>query len=112
MAATAAAGSASVLTAHLDLPVVAKTTVQADLLHALQVVAELGVQGVGHGLAPLALLAVLLGVEEPVGDVELTGVGDDGLDGLNLILGQLTSALGEVDVSLLADQVGETTADT
>jgi hypothetical protein len=29
----------------------------------------------------------------PVGDVELTGVGNDGLDGLDLVLGQLTSAL-------------------
>lgn len=59
----------------------------------LEVVAELGIQTVGHALAPLAGLAVLLRVEEPVGDVELTGVGDDGLDGLDLILSQLTGAL-------------------
>jgi hypothetical protein len=33
----------------------------------LEIVAELGVQTVGHALAPLTLLAILLGVEEPGG---------------------------------------------
>ena len=58
------------------------------------------------------LLAVLLTVEEPVGDVELAGVGNDGLDGLDLVLGQFAGALAEVNIGLLADQVGETTANT
>jgi len=56
-----------------------------------------------------ALLAILLSVEEPVGDVELAGVLNHGLDGFNLLLGQLTGSLGQVDVGLLADHGGEAT---
>jgi len=48
----------------------------------LKIVAQLSVQVVGHDLAPLSVLSVLLAVEEPVGDVELTGRSDDGLEGL------------------------------
>jgi len=71
-----------------------------DLLHALEVVAQLGVESVGHHLAVLAVLVVLLVVEEPGRDVELQGLSDDQLDGLQLLLSQLTGALVQVDLSL------------
>ena len=43
-------------------------------------------------MTPFALLSVLLLVEEPVGDVERTRVGNDGLDRFNFFFGQFTSA--------------------
>jgi len=112
MLADTTTGGLCVLTTDLDLPVVTETTVKTDLLHALNIITELGIKTVGHTLSPFALFAVLLTVEEPVGDVELTRVGDDGLDGLNLVFVQLTGTLVQVDVSLLADKVGETSANT
>jgi len=43
-----------VLTADTDTPVVAETTVSADLLQAFQILTELVVQEVGHDLSSLA----------------------------------------------------------
>jgi len=44
-------------------------------------------------LTELAILGVLLSVQEPVRNVELARVGHDGLDLLDLLLAQLTSAV-------------------
>jgi hypothetical protein len=63
-----------------------------DFLHALQVVTQVGVDLVGRQLHVLARAHVLLSVQEPSGDVECLRVGNDGLDVLNLILGQFTGA--------------------
>lgn len=87
----ATAGSASVLTADLQAPSVTETTVQADLLHTTEVVTELVVELVSNGVNVLASLVVLATVQEPQGDTELQGGLDDGSDGLNLVLGELTS---------------------
>jgi len=48
----------------------------------------------------------------PVRDLELTRAGDDGLDFLNLLIRELTRALVKVDVGLLEDHVGKTTANS
>lgn len=48
--AATAAGGLGALAAHAEAPVVAKTAVVADLLEALKVLAELGVEIVGHHL--------------------------------------------------------------
>lgn len=53
------AGGAGVLTTDADVPEVAETAVELDLLHALEVVAHLGVDVVRVALEPLAGLAVL-----------------------------------------------------
>lgn len=42
----------------------------------------------------------------------LSGVLEDGDDSLELFRGQITSTLGEVDIGLLANQVGVSAADT
>ena len=78
LALAATAGGLRVLTADANTPVVAKTAVVADLLKALEVVTEGGIELVGHLLEVLAVLVVLLPVEEPVGDFVLTGVLHDG----------------------------------
>ncbi|KAJ8574570.1 hypothetical protein ON010_g4644 [Phytophthora cinnamomi] len=107
-----AAGGLGVLAAHLEAPPVTQTTVSVDLLEALVVLAPLALQVVGHDLRVLARLEVLLSVQEPHGDLELQRVLDDGHDALDLVVGQLAGALGDVHLGLLADHDGEAAAHT
>jgi hypothetical protein len=108
----ATTGGLGVLTTHTETPVVTETTVSADLLETLQVLTELGVNTVGEDLAVLAVDNVALSVEEPRGDLVLSGVLDDGDDSLKLFGGKFTGALVQVNIGLLADQVGVTATDT
>jgi len=110
--ATPPACGLCVLTTDTDAPVVAETTVGADLLQSLQVLAKLVVQEVRQNLGGLAVLDVLLPVEEPVWDLVLTGVGDDCNDPLDLIFTQFTSAFAHVNVGLLQGNVGEPPSNT
>jgi len=109
---TTATGGLGVLTTDLDLPEVTQTTVHAHLLHALDILTELGGNLVRNEVQATAGLHVLVTVEEPVRDVEVTRVLDDGTDRLDLLLRQLTGALVDVNLGLLAHNVGETTANT
>ena len=102
---TPAAGGLGVLTTNTDTPSVTKTTVNTDLLQALEILAHLVVKTVGQNLGELSVLEILLPVEEPVGDLVLAGVLHNGHDTLDLLVGELTSPLEGVDVGLLADEV-------
>lgn len=62
--ATATSGL-GVLTTDTEAPVVSETTVSADLLEALEIVTELGVDTVGEDLGVLAVDNVALSVKEP-----------------------------------------------
>jgi hypothetical protein len=128
-------GRLGVLTTHAETPVVTKTTVSADLLEALEILTELGVDTVGKDLRVLAVDNVALPVEEPAGDLVLGGVLDDGDNSLELFGGEFTSTVSnvlasclcfckkppnlelcvplvQVDIGLLADQVGVSATDT
>ena len=103
-----------------------ETTVGADLLQALEIITELGVDTVGEDLVVLAIDNVALPVEEPLlpgcqhlarvreddgretypGDLVGGGVLDDGDQALKLLRGELTGALVQVDIGLLAHKVG------
>jgi hypothetical protein len=61
----AATSGLGVLTTDTEAPVVTETTVSTDLLEALKIVTELGVDTVGEGLRVLAVDNVALPVEEP-----------------------------------------------
>lgn len=100
------------LTTHAETPVVTKTTVRPDLLKALEIVTELGVNIVGENLRVLAVDNVLLSVEEPSGDLVLSRVLDNGDDTLKFFRSELTGALAQVNIGLLADKVGVTTTNT
>ena len=123
----ATTGRLGVLSADAEAPVVAETTVGADLLQALEVITELGVDTVGEDLRVLAIDNVALPVEEPLlpvcqclipsacqsslgetypGDLVGGRVLDDGDETLKLFRGELTGALVQVDIGLLADKVG------
>jgi hypothetical protein len=122
-----------VLSTDTEAPVVSETTVSADLLEALKIVTQLRVDTVSQELRVLAVHDIALPVEEPAGDLVLGGVLEDGDDTLELFRGKLTGAafgfsftfpvilrgtcckivpLVQVDIGLLADQVGVAATDT
>lgn len=101
-----------VLTPDLKTPVVSETSVGPDLLQPLEVLTETLVDNVGEDVLALAVVDVSLPVKEPRGDLELGGVLHDGDDSLELVGVELTSPLVEVDIGLLADQVGVSSTDT
>jgi hypothetical protein len=129
-----------VLTANTETPVVTETTVGADLLKTLKVLTHLLVDLVGKYVRVLAVGHVLLTVKEPSGDLELSGVLHDGDDTLELVRVELSGAGGsavervlipvirstqranlprmvhsplvEVNIGLLANNVGVTTTNT
>lgn len=61
-----------------------QTAMRADLLQALQIVTELGIQVGGSQLRVFAIDDVLLSVKEPVGYFVLQWVRDDGYNLVNL----------------------------
>lgn len=108
-----------------------ETTVGTDLLEALKIVTELGVNTVGEDLGVLAVDDIALPVEEPLQSRRLdsefvssgigstygrdlvgSGVLHDGDDALKLLRGELTGTLAQVDIGLLADEVGVAATDT
>lgn len=89
-----------------------ETTVRSDLLQALKIVTHLRVDGVGQDLRVLSVDDVLLPVQEPGGDLELGRVLHDGDDTLKLIRVEVTGALLQVNVRLLADNVGVSSTNT
>ena len=46
-----------------------ETSVSSDLLQSLEILSELGVEGIGDKLGPGSVSDVSLSVEEPFGDV-------------------------------------------
>ena len=96
-----AARGLGVLSTHLQVPVVAETTVgtrneqEAEplphLLQAVQILTEISLEVVGHDLLELASLHVLLSVQEPLGDVVLQRVGNHSNDLINFFVAQFTS---------------------
>merc|ERR1719253_1689721 len=110
LASTTAACGLGVLTTHADAPVVTKTTMHAHLLHPLDVLTETLIQEICVLLAGLAILDITLTIQHVRRDLELEWVSDHGDDLVDLVGGQLTCALVHVDVALLADDVGESTA--
>ena len=54
------------LTSHLEAEVVAETSVLADLLHALKIFSESGVNDVGNQLTVGSILDATLSVQEPL----------------------------------------------
>ena len=100
------------LATDTDSPPVTKTSVSSDLLEALDIVTKLGIDVLSKNLGVLSSLEILLSVEEPKGDLELTGVLDNSNNLFDLISGKLSSSLVNIDFSLFANKIGETTSET
>ena len=61
------------LATHTHTPVVTQAAMSANLLEPLQVLTQLVVEEVSHHLGGLAILAVLLSIQEVVWDLVLAG---------------------------------------
>merc|ERR1719199_1990484 len=103
---------ARVLATDTHAPVVAQTAVSADLLKSLEVVTQLHVKSVGRDLSVASILVILLTVKEPLGDLECARVGDNHHELLKLLRRQLSRALVDVNLSLLARERAETASHT
>lgn len=57
------------LSSDLVAPEVSQSSVDSDLLHSLEILSQLGVEGVGDELRPGAVFDVSLSVQEELGDV-------------------------------------------
>jgi hypothetical protein len=79
-----------VLSTNAEAPVVTETTMSTDLLQALKIVTELGVDTVGENLGVLAIDDIALTIEEPGRDLILSRVLDDGDNSLEFFGGELT----------------------
>lgn len=100
------------LSTHSDLPPMTKTTMGSNLLHALNVITQLGINVLGENLTVLSSLKILLTIEEPEGNLELTWVLDNGDKLFNLIGGEFTGTLVDINFCLFANQVGESGSKT
>lgn len=109
---SATTGGLRVLTTDTESPVVAHTTVSMDTLQSFQIFTQLRVDVGRRQLHVLAIDDILLSVQEPVRDLVVTGVRDDGDDLLNLLVGALTGALERIDIGLLQHNMGITPANT
>eukprot|EP01083_Nonionella_stella_P189889 703251_1 len=85
-----------------------QTTVSTNLLHPLNIITKLGIEVLGENLGVLSCLNILLPIEEPKRDLELTRVLNDSNKLLNLISGELSGTLVYINLSLFADEIGET----
>jgi hypothetical protein len=101
-----------VLTTDTDTPVVTETTMVTDLLQTFKIITVLGVKNVRDNLRGLAINNILLSVKEPGGDLVLSRVLEDSDNTLQFFAGEFTGSLGEIDISLLTGNVGETTTNT
>lgn len=100
------------LTSDSVAPEVTDTSVDSDLLHSLDVASDSSDQTVDDKLGGLASGEVTLSVDEPVGNLELLGVVDDSDQLLDLFVGEGAGSSVDINLSLLADQVGEALANT
>ena len=100
------------LSTNSDSPPVSQTAVSTDLLHSFDIVTKLGGNALCKDLRVLSSLVVLLSVQEPKRNLELTGILNDGHDLFNLIGGQFSGTLIDVNLGLLTDEVGKPTSQT
>jgi len=109
---TPASGGTSVLSADTDSPPMPQTTMGTNLLHPLNIITELSIKVLCKDLGVLSGLVILLSIEEPKRDLELTRILDDSNNLFNLISGELSCALVYINFSLLTDEICETTSET
>lgn len=70
-----------------------ETTVGPNLLQSLEVITQLRIDTVGKDLRVLAVYNVLLSVQKPCGDFELSGILDNRNNTLKLVRVQFTSTI-------------------
>lgn len=84
----------------------------SNLLHALNVLTQLSINVLCENLTVLSSFEVLLTIEEPKRNLELTRILDNGHKLFDFISGEFSRALVDVDFRLFANQVSETAPET
>ena len=84
----------------------------ADLLHALNIFSESGINDVGVKLRVGTVLDTSLSVKEPLGDGVIGGLGEDIADLVDLFLGEVTGSSVHVNLSNSACEDSKTSTDT
>eukprot|EP00555_Chaetoceros_dichaeta_P010543 CAMPEP_0198256924 /NCGR_PEP_ID=MMETSP1447-20131203/6712_1 /TAXON_ID=420782 /ORGANISM="Chaetoceros dichaeta, Strain CCMP1751" /LENGTH=77 /DNA_ID=CAMNT_0043943683 /DNA_START=207 /DNA_END=440 /DNA_ORIENTATION=+ len=74
-----------------------------NLLHPLNIITQLRIEILGKYLGILSRLEILLPIQEPTGNLELTGILDNGHEFFNLVGGEFTRTLVHVDFGFFAD---------
>jgi hypothetical protein len=83
-----------------------------NLLHPLNIITKLSIKVLSKDLRVLSSLEILLSVEEPEWDLELTRILNNGDNLFDFVGGELSGALVDVDFGLFANEVGETASET
>jgi hypothetical protein len=91
---------------------VSETSVLLRLSHSLKILSHGSIDLIGNKLSPGTFTGVVLSIEEPLGDIVISGSSDDVRDVLDLLLGQFTSSLMDIDGSLLESKEGESSTNT
>lgn len=109
---TTTTGSLGVLTTDLEVEGVTNTTVRTNLLETFHILTILVIEGIGEELRVLSVLAILLTIEEPIGDLVLARVLHDGNDAFHISSVHFTGTLAHVNLSLTTNQSSVTTTTT
>ena len=89
-----------------------ETSVVLALSESLHILSVDGIKLVADEMGPSALSGVLLSVEEPLGDVVLVGASNDVTNAVDLLLGDLSRSLVDVDLGDLHSKDGESSSNT
>ena len=93
-------------------PEVSKTSVLFGLSHSLEILTHDGIDLIGNELGVGTFTGILLSVEEPLRDIVISGPSNNIRDLLDLIFGQLTSSLVDIDVASLEGEECESPTNT
>ena len=89
-----------------------QTSVVLGLPQSLDILSVDGIHLVADHVGPGSLSGVLLSVQEPLGDVVLRWSGKDVTDGVDLLLGDLSGPLLDVNLGNLEGKESETSSNT
>jgi len=89
-----------------------KTSVGLDLLESLEILSHFSIEGVGSKLVVFAISEIVDSVEKPWRDSVGNRIGNDLGDLAALLFSEETSSSSGIDFQNLANDVGESSADT
>ena len=89
-----------------------QASMHLDLLHSLNVLSDLGIEGVGGDVHIVTLTIVLLSVNVPGGDSVGKRIGDHLTELVPLLLADFSGSLGQIDFGDLTEKVRKTTSYT
>merc|ERR1719330_1788135 len=90
----------------------AQTSVQSNALHPLHVLTNALVEEICILLGGLTVFDITLTIEHPGWDFELQRIADHSNDFVHLVCCQFSSSLVHVDVALLANDIGDASANS